>query len=298
MSKDLPFYAFRPTNTDYQLEVINKTGASGYDHRRAIAHRHRFMQMIWVTGRSTVQHVGGKEYDVQAGQILFIPENCVHYEADSPFEGHAFLFTNEFFTKEQATVVARFSMFNLHSPHRLIDLNDAQAEMLLALVVGQYQDQGLVFHAQLLQALLFAALVKLENLYQQQYHLVAPIDQDVLLFNAFTSLLEANFKQRHDSQFYVVALATTPKCLNAVLVRLAGKTLVQLILDRLMVEAKRSLKFTNTSVKKIAFELGFEDAYYFTRLFKKKNGVSPKQFRDGLAQKSSSSDEKSISQVG
>jgi AraC-like DNA-binding protein len=286
MPNNLPFRAFRPpANTDYQLEIISKTDELGNNARGTPAHRNGFMQMVWVVERSTVQHVGEEAYEVKAGQVLFVPENCAYYEADGSYDGHVFLFTNEFFTKEQAKIVARFSIFSLLSTQRLIDLNDVQSEKLLALLVGEYENHEMAFHAQFLQSLLFAALVKLENLHQQQHHQEAPIDMDGQVFNTFTNLLEANFRQRHDSQFYITALATTPKRLNAILVRVAGKTAVQLILDRLMVEAKRSLRFTNKSVKKIAFELGFEDAYYFTRLFKKKNGVSPKRFRDSLAQK-------------
>ena len=47
-----------------------------------------------------------------------------------------------------------------------------------------------------------------------------------------------------------------------------------------MLQAKRDLRFTNKSVKEIAFGLGFEDPSYFTRLFKKAESVSPQVYRD------------------
>ena len=53
----------------------------------------------------------------------------------------------------------------------------------------------------------------------------------------------------------------------------------QIIKDRLVLEAKRKLKFSNKTVREIAFELGFEDPAYFSRLFSKNAGVSPAQYR-------------------
>jgi AraC-like DNA-binding protein len=47
-----------------------------------------------------------------------------------------------------------------------------------------------------------------------------------------------------------------------------SKTLSELIADRIVIEAKRELYLTDKPVKAIAFELGFEDEYYFSRFFK------------------------------
>jgi len=53
----------------------------------------------------------------------------------------------------------------------------------------------------------------------------------------------------------------------------------QIIKDRLILEAKRQLKFSNKTVKEIAFELGFDDPAYFSRLFSKGTGSSPAKYR-------------------
>jgi AraC-like DNA-binding protein len=50
--------------------------------------------------------------------------------------------------------------------------------------------------------------------------------------------------------------------------------------DRIHIEAKRQLLFTQKIVKEIAFELGFEDITSFSRFFKNKEGQSPKEFRE------------------
>jgi AraC-like DNA-binding protein len=58
------------------------------------------------------------------------------------------------------------------------------------------------------------------------------------------------------------------------------KTPSQLIQERIIVEAKRLLYYTDKSVKHITFELGFEDMAYFSNFFKKNMGLSPSDFRN------------------
>ena len=50
--------------------------------------------------------------------------------------------------------------------------------------------------------------------------------------------------------------------------------------DRLVLEAKRQLAFSNRNVKEICYELGFEDPAYFSRFFRNHTGTSPHEFRE------------------
>jgi AraC family transcriptional activator of pobA len=45
-----------------------------------------------------------------------------------------------------------------------------------------------------------------------------------------------------------------------------------------MMEAQRKLLYSNLSVKELAYELGFNDPDYFSRLFKKSTGESVSDF--------------------
>ncbi len=53
-----------------------------------------------------------------------------------------------------------------------------------------------------------------------------------------------------------------------------------MIAERIVIEAKRELYLTNKPVKEIAFELGYNDEYYFSRFFKTNADVSPQLFRE------------------
>jgi len=48
---------------------------------------------------------------------------------------------------------------------------------------------------------------------------------------------------------------------------------------RIVLEAKRQLRFTSGSVSEIAYALGFDDPAYFTRFFSRRAGLSPRAFR-------------------
>lgn len=91
--------------------------------------------------------------------------------------------------------------------------------------------------------------------------------------------IETHFKTLHTPADYSDLLHLSTKTLNKASKDHFNKTLTDLIAERLIIEAKQELYLTSKSVKEIAFELGYEDEFYFSRYFKKKAGVSPQIFR-------------------
>ncbi|MDL2256864.1 helix-turn-helix transcriptional regulator, partial [Bacteroidales bacterium OttesenSCG-928-I14] len=67
--------------------------------------------------------------------------------------------------------------------------------------------------------------------------------------------------------------------LNKLSISGTGKTVKQHLQDRLLLEAKKEIRLNNKSLKEIAFDLGFNEAAYFSRFFKKQTSLSPLQFR-------------------
>ncbi len=54
---------------------------------------------------------------------------------------------------------------------------------------------------------------------------------------------------------------------------------MKIINDRIILEAKRQLCYTDLNIKEIAFRLGFDDPSYFVKLFKRQTGILPAEFR-------------------
>jgi len=79
--------------------------------------------------------------------------------------------------------------------------------------------------------------------------------------------------------FFAKKLHVTTAHLNECVKSVTGMSLTQSIQNTMVLEAKRNLYYTNNTVKEVAYELGFEDHAYFSRLFKKITGTTPMAFR-------------------
>ena len=95
----------------------------------------------------------------------------------------------------------------------------------------------------------------------------------------FISLVDREYKKIHAVEDYASLLFISPKTLSKKLKQLNYKSPLKVIRDRIILQAKRELRYTKKTIKEIAFELGFEDPAYFTRLFKKAEDRTPLQYR-------------------
>lgn len=103
------------------------------------------------------------------------------------------------------------------------------------------------------------------------------------LFARFEALLESHYLAQWSVADYAAALSVTPTHLTRATRAAAGRTASRLIMDRVVREARRHLVYTNLPVATVAFALGFGDPAYFTRLFTKATGISPRTFRQRAA---------------
>ena len=96
----------------------------------------------------------------------------------------------------------------------------------------------------------------------------------------FKQLLETNYRISKRPSDYAEKLNISTSYLNECIKNTTGYSVSQYIQDRIILEAKRLLYHTDKSVKEIAFELGYADYPYFTRLFSKVAGMSALSFRN------------------
>lgn len=93
-------------------------------------------------------------------------------------------------------------------------------------------------------------------------------------------LIEANYRTLHAPADYAQRLHMTPKTLGRVVREQLGKSLTELIRERILTHSKWQLLHTLRPVKEIAAEVGYRDELYFSRMFKKATGFSPTFFRE------------------
>ena len=100
------------------------------------------------------------------------------------------------------------------------------------------------------------------------------------LLDKFMTLVQQNFKSERFLEFYADKLEITPKHLSRTVKALTGFTAVDWIERYVVLEAKVLLKSTNLTIQQIADELNFHSQSFFGKYFKKKVGMSPKDFRN------------------
>jgi len=102
---------------------------------------------------------------------------------------------------------------------------------------------------------------------------------DRQLFSDFSQLLNEKYIEYSYADLFASALQVNSKKLNEVVKNATGKTACYLVEEKIVSEAKKILTQTRQQVKQIAWQLGYEDQYYFSRIFKKQTGISPREYR-------------------
>lgn len=105
--------------------------------------------------------------------------------------------------------------------------------------------------------------------------------KDIIL-DDFKSLLNKKYKEITSVNEYARQLNITPNYLNIVVKETTGLTANELMHNRVTLEAKRLLINEHLDIEQIAFDLGFKDASYFARFFKRSTGLSPTRFREQI----------------
>lgn len=105
---------------------------------------------------------------------------------------------------------------------------------------------------------------------------------DSVLVQRFKTLIEQHFRSHWTVSQYANALSISPTHLSRLTRATNGSSALRMIEARLMREARRNLAYTNLSISNIAYTLGFSDPAYFSRVFARDAGVSPKAFRSQI----------------
>lgn len=95
--------------------------------------------------------------------------------------------------------------------------------------------------------------------------------------------IENNYRKQRRADFYANELSLSAKRLNELTRGSFGKTISQMINERLILEAKREIGYVRKPIKEISYELGFSEPAYFTRFFGKQTGYAPEDFRKRIA---------------
>ncbi|PWL40025.1 AraC family transcriptional regulator [Flagellimonas aquimarina] len=134
----------------------------------------------------------------------------------------------------------------------------------------------------MLQMLLKRLIIMSTRLAKEQHIVKALNNEQVDTIRKFNYLVDIHYKTKRKVSEYAEMLFKSPKTLSNLFSIYNQKSPQQIILERLALEAKRLIHFTDKQNQEIAFDLGFNDPAHFSRFFKKMTQKTPSEYRETL----------------
>jgi AraC family transcriptional regulator, transcriptional activator of pobA len=162
---------------------------------------------------------------------------------------------------------------------RLTEQEQRKIDQLFRVFIDEFQTEDAI-QKDMLQMLLKRLIIILTRLAKKQYVRDPDLpDHKLDIIRQYNLLVEGHYKKQHQIQFYANELHKSSKTLANLFALYNNKSPLAIIQERIIMEAKRLLIYTDKSAKEIAYDLGFEDTAYFSNFFKKHTAHSPLNFR-------------------
>jgi len=242
----------------------------------------KYFTIAWNPGDSQIVTIDGSEHTFPANSLLTLLFNqSFHFENAESIV--AWQFNREFYCIiDHDSEVSCVGFLFSSTDHMFVHLDETaqqKLQLLAAVFVEEFRTSDHIQNEMLLvllkrliiyvTCLAKVGYVPMKKLQDERFHVI----------RKFNLLVEANFKSEHSVSFYAEQLHKSPKTLSNMFAIYNQKSPSQVIQERITVEAKRLLCYTDKSIKQITYELGFEDVAYFSNFFKKNTGTSPSDFR-------------------
>lgn len=247
-----------------------------------IPHRKNHYLFVFVRQADSRQWIDMTPHTLKDNTFYFTgPNQIIVKEEIKQLWSTGIAFTPEFLSLQGNTMLSKLPVIqNPHSQYEL-ELSDTDVlfiEDMLDKINQEYGKPG-EWQQALLGAYLAALLTYLSRLYTEHFSRKnAPVPDNQLL-KSFQAKVNDSFRELHEVSDYASILNISAGHLSEMVKDQSGKPAIKHIHDRLVMEARRSLFHTSNSLKEIAFELGFSDASYFSRFFKRECGITPAEYR-------------------
>lgn len=251
---------------------------SSLHHWEIKPHRHAdLLQLLYVRRGEAVIEVEGQRSVIREPAIQVTPPMCVHgFQFSADIEGHVLTLAAPLVAEIEAGAPARLSHPGAAGRYPVGEACD-YIDMLFATLQREY-DGSAPSRDLALRSLVNLLLVWLSRCQQAERSHNRDDRSDQYLAR-FLRLVEQHYAEHPSVEALAYRVGISSVHLNALCRRMVGQTALQIIHQRLLLEAKRNLIYTNMNVSQLAERLGFGDPAYFSRFFRRLSGVSPQAFR-------------------
>lgn len=250
-------------------------------------HRLNYYTLVWIQEGTGTAMVEEEEYTYKPNTIFttspyepfgFIPQTCT--------KGIMINFHPDFFClyHHHQEIACDGVLFSNAYAYPYIEINPKDAKDLHWIINEMQQDitdeQTATHDA--ITSYLKLILIRCVRIKKKQHTITNFIhvqQTDSQIMHQLRELIEQNYCRLHSTKDYAELLNISPNALTKLTRKTLQKTPTKIIVDRIIIEAKRELFLTKKTVDQIAANLGYEDPFYFSRFFKKHVSVSPTHYR-------------------
>lgn len=282
MTAQTAFTLINPQTKELAFKVFEFDDEKYFNSQRV----YNYYSMLLVTEGAGKLEADFSEYPFKENALMcFSVYQPFVILPESTFKGILINFHPDFFCihKHQEEVACNGVLFNNIYEPPLLQLEQPEMDELLSVVAKLKTEMQNPAPAQyeLMIAYLKIFLISASRLKMQRQ----PVDEqkyeqdEPFILKTLKDAIEEHYRTKHSPGYYAQLLNITTKALNRLSKIHFKRTLTALIAERLIIEAKRELYLTSKPVKRIAYELGFQDEFYFSRFFKNNAEVSPQLYR-------------------
>ena len=242
-----------------------------------------FYKIIWNQSDKTNISIDNYKLSLQAHEVVFCtPLNKVEIPIDS--QGiYAFIFNKEFFciqTHDDQVSCNGLLFFGSAQPQR-IQLTETELSHFQLMQEQSEEDFHIKDHLQgeMLRSLLKRLLIMSTRIMSNRLPDKSISKAQIDIVRQFNILVEKHFREYHKVKDYANLLFKSPKTLSNLFLMYNDKSPLMMINERILLEAKRLLLYSDKSSNEIAVELGYKDGGHFSKFFKKHIGITPILFR-------------------
>ena len=273
-----------PEKLQFEIYPLNDYLSDSAGHNQK-PHTHTFYQIIWFQLGKGKHYADFNEYEVNENTIFFIPKGQVHYFDDKDYNGYIIHFNESFIANDEnyTNIFLKHNIFDSFEKEPMFQVKEDDIKELHNIIMKMQSEMwtpNQFAHKEYLKLLLHLFLIVVQRFgIRKDCNNLSVNNPAHILFVKFRQLLETNYHKIHTVTEYADLLNVSGKTLTNRTKAISHQTPLEIINERIILEAKRLLAYSDKNVNEIGFELGFEDPSYFVKFFKKHTSKGPTDFR-------------------
>ncbi len=242
-------------------------------------HQHADLcQLLYVQRGEAQVQIEGVNTIIREAAIQVVPPLAVHgFRFSADIEGYVLTFGPALVADLEQRLGAPLHVLAAPGCYAL-GKDRRSLRSLIETLQQEYQGTAPA-RAAMLEALVTALMVWISRRQQLGQAPRNRDERDRQLLGQYLRLVEAHYREHLSVEAFAARLNITSLQLNQLCRALSGQTALQVIHQRLLLEARRNLTYTQMSIGQLSDNLGFSDPTYFARFFKRLSGQPPNHYR-------------------